>query len=198
MLAIVHPESGSTFEIDAEVVWVKAEQPGAGVGLELQGMTPDVLLALERFVRESVPAVDGAEGSPGAGNLYERVRRLAVRDREIMARQGALHERVALERVWGGSVWEPLLQNPQLTAGEIGQIAKNPSLPATLIGTVVANAGWLAKPEIQRALLGNPRLSGAQLDRVLRALPRPELARLAEQSGVRPQVKSAARKLLGG
>jgi hypothetical protein len=33
---------------------------------------------------------------------------------------------------------------------------------------------------------------------VLRALSKTELGRLAEQSGVRPQVKAAAKRLLGG
>jgi hypothetical protein len=158
-----------------------------------------VLDALERFV--GAPAI--AEAAPpsdstdGAHNLYDRVRRLTPRERETMARQGAVHERVALERVWGGAVWEALLQNPQLGAGEVAQIAKNASLPTALVSVLVANGGWLAKSEVQRALIANPRVSGAQLDRVLRALPKNELARLAEQSGVRPQVKAAARRLLG-
>jgi hypothetical protein len=190
-------------DLEAEVVWVKAEEPGAGLGFALHGVTPAVLDAFERFVNEPPPAEaappsESAAAAAAAQNLYDRVRHLTVRERESMARQGALHERVALERVWGGAVWEMLLQNPQLSAGELAQIAKNASLPASLVSVVVANAGWLAKSEVQRALLGNPRVSGVQLDRVLRALSKTELGRLAEQSGVRPQVKTAARKLLGG
>jgi hypothetical protein len=202
-LRLVHPESGATMDFEAEVVWVKAEEPGAGLGFALHGVTPAVLEALERFVNqpspaEAAPPSESADEAAGAQNLYDRVRRLTVRERESMARHGALHERVALERVWGGAVWELLLQNPQLSAGELAQIAKNASLPASLVSVVVANAGWLAKSEVQRALLGNPRVSGVQLDRVLRALSKTELGRLAEQSGVRPQVKTAAKKLLGG
>jgi hypothetical protein len=203
ILRVLHPESDATMDLDAEVVWVKAEEPGAGLGLALQGVTPAVLEALERFVNqpppaEAAPPSDSADAAAGAQNLYDRVRRLSVRERESIARQGALHERVALERVWGGAVWEALLQNPQLSAGEVAQMAKNASLPTSLVSVLVANAGWLAKPEVQRALLGNPRVSGVQLDRVLRALPKTELGRLAEQSGVRPQVKAAVKKLLGG
>ena len=203
VLRVVHPESGASLDLEAEVVWVKADEPGAGLGFALHGMTAVVLEDLERFVSapalaEAPPSSDSPDGGAGAQNLYDRVRRLTPRERETMARQGALHERVALERVWGGAVWEALLQNPQLSAGEVAQIAKNASLPTTLVSALVANAGWLAKSEVQRALLANPRVSGAQLDRVLRALPKTELARLAEQSGVRPQVKAAARRLLGG
>jgi hypothetical protein len=200
VLRVVHPDSGVSLDLEAEVVWVKAEEPGSGLGFALHGMTPAVLDALERFV--GAPALDEAappsESAAGAQNLFDRVRRLTPRERETMARHGPLPERVALERVWGGAVWEALLQNPQLSAAEVAQIAKNASLPTALVSVLVANAGWLAKSEVQRALLANPRVSGAQLDRVLRALPKNELGRLAEQSGVRPQVKAAARRLLGG
>lgn len=53
-------------------------------------------------------------------------------------------ERVALERAFGGAVWEALLQNPQLTATEVAHIAKNGTLPKPLVGAIVANAGWPA------------------------------------------------------
>jgi hypothetical protein len=203
VLRLVHPESGATMDFDAEVVWVNRKAPGDGLGLALHGVTPAVLEELERFATEapagdpaSLPEAEG--GASAAQNLYERVRRLTVREREAMARHGALHERVALERVWGGAAWETLLQNPQLTASELAQIAKNASLPTSLVSVLVSNSGWLAKPEVQRALIANPRVTGVQLERVLRALPRADLARMAEQSGLRPQVKGAAKKLLGG
>jgi hypothetical protein len=49
---------------------------------------------------------------------------------------------------------------------------------------IVSNAAWLAMPEIQRALLSNPTVAGQHLERVLRALPRPELARIAAFDGL--------------
>lgn len=134
--------------------------------------------------------------SPAARNLHERVRTLDLAQREAMARQGSLPERVALERRYGSSVWEGLLHNPQITTREVQRMAKSTSLPTGLINVIVANRAWLSDPAISQALLGNPRLSGAHLERVLRALPQAEVQRVAEQSSVRMQVRQAAKRLI--
>lgn len=134
--------------------------------------------------------------SPAARNLHERVRTLDLTAREAMARQGSLPERVALERRYGSSVWEGLLHNPQITPREVQRMVKSTSLPTGLVNLVVANRGWLSDPAINQALLGNPRVSGAQLERVLRALPQADIQRVAEQSSVRMQVRQAAKRLI--
>jgi hypothetical protein len=134
--------------------------------------------------------------SPAARNLHERVRTLDLTEREAMARQGSLPERVALERRFGSSVWEGLLHNPQITPREVQRMAKSTSLPTGLVNLVVANRAWLSEPAINQALLGNPRLSGAHLERVLRALPQADIQRVAEQSSVRIQVRQAAKRLI--
>jgi hypothetical protein len=101
-----------------------------------------------------------------------------------------------LERRYGAAVWEALLQNPQLTPPEIMRIAKNGGLPKPLINTIVNNAAWVNKPEVQRALLSNPRVAGQHLDRVLRAMSKADLARVPQQTAYRPQVRMAAKRLL--
>ena len=129
--------------------------------------------------------------------MHERVRGLSIREREQMARQGALTERVALERCYGNAVWDGLLQNPQLTPSEVARISKNGTLNRPLVQAIVGNAAWLAVPEVQRALLGNPRVGGPQLDRVLRAMSRGDLERLLSLNVYRAEVRQAAAKLLG-
>jgi hypothetical protein len=62
---------------------------------------------------------------------------------------------------------------------------------------IVANGSWLASGEVRRALLGNPRVSGANLERVLKAVPKVELKQIAQMSPYRTQVRSAAKKLIG-
>jgi len=136
-------------------------------------------------------------GHRATRNVHERVRQLSLREREAMGRSGTLAERVALERAFGGSVWEALLQNPQLTAPEVARIAKNGSLSVPLVGVIVSNASWLASGEVRRALLGNPRVSGQNLERVLRAFPRGELKQVAQMSAYRSEVRSAAQRLAG-
>jgi hypothetical protein len=206
---ILHP-GGGRFVVDAETVYVKSDEPGAGVGLDLVGLGPGKLAELEAFVAACAPpevVPPEAESEPAAGpeirdepsaarNVFERVRKLSLRERERVARQGQLAERMALERVYGASVWEGLLQNPMLTVPEVAQIAKKGALPQPLVATIVANNAWLASGEVRRALLGNPRVAGVHLDRVLRATPRPELKQIAAMSPYRSQVRSAAKRLL--
>jgi Tfp pilus assembly protein PilZ len=217
-LVLVHPESGAKLSVVADPVWVKPDQPGPGIGLQFENFDDEQRSRLEAFVGCATPPTDSpptspgqdrstdeAAVSPGRGgvsaaprprNVHERVRALSFREREAMARQGTLSERVALERCYGASVWEALLQNPQLTPPEVIRIAKNGNLPRPLVGTIVSNAAWVAKPEVQRALLGNPRVGGTHLDRVLRAMSQADLARVAQQTNYRMPVRAAAKKLL--
>jgi hypothetical protein len=193
-LVITHPH-GSKFVIGAEAVYIKPDAPNAGVGLELTELDAARLVQLETFVRQSAEQPIAAEAGPR--NLYERIRQLGLREREAVARQGTLSERVALERTYASSVWEALLQNPQLSVPEVAHIAKNGTLPVPLVACIVANNAWLASGEVRRALLSNPRAAGAHLERVLRAMPRLELKQLAQTSPYRAQVRAAAKKLIG-
>jgi hypothetical protein len=223
-LVLVHP-SGAVFTIPAEAVYLKSDDPGAGAGLDLIGLDASRLAELESFVNqpsaETATAAQSGEASDlidpmdtdadltdqsledadgtkkAARNVHERIRQLNLRERETIGRTGMLAERVALERAFGGSAWEALLQNPQLTAPEVARIAKNGSLPIPLVGVIVGNASWLGSGEVRRALLGNPRVSGLNLDRVLRATPKAELKLVAQMSAYRSEVRAAAQKLCG-
>jgi hypothetical protein len=198
---IVHPASKATLTVRAEAVWIKADEPGSGVGVQFLERDDEALAA---FVASDAAAETEAgssepeqqDQSAPARNVHERVRQLSVREREQMARQGSLPERVALERAFGASLWEALLQNPQLTPPEVARICKNGGLPTPLLSVILANAGWISVPEVQRALLGNPRVRGPNLDRVLRALPRKELQRVAQLTSYSGPVRSAAQKML--
>lgn len=199
-LLVAHP-AGDSLSIEAEVVYLKADAPGAGIGLDLVGLDAGKLAALEALVRQAAkaPATDSdraASDEPGARNIYARIRQLSLPERQKVARQGLLSERVALERTFGGSVWESLLQNSSLTVPEVASIAKKGTLPQPLVTVIVANGGWLASGEVRRALLSNPRVNGVQLDRVLRSTPKNELKQIAQMSPYRSQVRMAAKKML--
>ena len=199
-LLVMHPQGGS-FSVEAEAVFLRTEDPGAGIGLDLVGLNADKLAGLEAFVRQAAeaPATDSdraASDEPGTRNIYARIRQLSLPERQKVARQGLLSERVALERTFGGSVWEALLQNSSLTVPEVASIAKKGTLSQPLVSVIVANGGWLASWEVRRALLSNPRVNGVQLDRVLRATPKPELKQIAQMSPYRSQVRMAAKKML--
>jgi len=113
-----------------------------------------------------------------------------------MARQGTLSERVALERAYGAAVWDALLSNASLTGPEVARIAKNGNVTQPHLKLIVANASWLTKAEVRRALLTSPRLTEPQIEKVLRALPPAELRQLPQQTAYAPKVRAVARRLL--
>jgi Tfp pilus assembly protein PilZ len=218
-VVIEHPTSGEQLVLAAEAVWINPDPANPGTGVQFSAFDASRRDALAAFVaaapetrdeaseqepdaaRESLPESLGDDelgpGSSGAHrNLYDRMRSLSTTDRTELARQGSLPERVALERCFGGAVWEALLQNPQLTAREVARFARSSSLPSTLVNLIVANRGWLADTGVQQALLANPRVSGAHLERVLRVLPQAELTRIATHTSYRLQVRSAAKRLI--
>jgi hypothetical protein len=213
--SIVHPVTGARLLFPAEVVWAETSGPRKGVGVELRAVDPDVLTAFvenaagsttsatpsgdgrEKTLAENEPdAGERAEGDGRAKTLYEKVRGFSAREREACARSGVLPERIALERCYGASVWEGIVQNPQVTPPEVARIARNGTIPKSVLGIVVANAGWLSVGEVQRALLSNPRVKGAELDRVLRALAPAELRRVAQQTSYGAAVRQAAQRLV--
>jgi hypothetical protein len=215
-LCIEPPSGGEPHRVRAEAVWIDA----GGTGLSFIDFDADRQGELRAFVQAAmtepsseppadetrtdgdgdpdaeVPDDSGSDSSPSLRNLHDRVRALDLAGREAVARQGNLPERVALERRYGSSVWEGLLHNPQITPREVLRMAKSTSLPTGLVNVIVTNRAWLADPSINRALLENPRVSGAHIERVLRALPQTDLARVAEQSTVRMQVRQAAKRLI--
>jgi hypothetical protein len=200
---IEHPSGGAALRLEAEAVWVNEDPATGGTGVAFLNFDTELRDALTAFVGSVGPAPAPSVEMPAADasgeaaqHLHDRIRGLSISEREVVARQGSLPERVALERRFGGSVWEGLLHNPQLTPREVLRMAKSASLSINLVNLIVANKAWLADAAIQGALLSNPRVSGAHLDRVLRALPQAELVRLSEQTSLRLQVRQGAKRLI--
>jgi hypothetical protein len=184
--------------LTAFVEAASSEAPGSA-----DGSNPDAGRANSDFGLELDPVADSTDAESDAEqvqahfrNIYDRIRAMSAIDRETMARNGTLTQRVALERCFKSAVWEGLLHNPQLTPPEVMRIAKNGTLSKSLLNLIVNNAAWVSKPEVQRALLSNPRVSGSVLDRVLRAMGRADLQRVAQNLAYRTPVRTAAKRLL--
>ncbi len=201
--------------VAAEVVYVKAEDPGRGVGLQLGALDATAMSELRAFVESAVDAapIEGksAEGTEKeavskeerdeavrAPLFHERMRTLTNVEQLKLAANGTLPERIAIERMYGPTVWETLLRNPRLTIPEVARIARKGTLPRPLVDTIAANGTWLAAGEVQRALLSNPRSTTATIARVLNAMPRGDLARATQQTAYPMAVRNAAKKMLGG
>jgi hypothetical protein len=188
-LVLHHPETGDTLVLEAETVYVKPDDPGAGVGLELVGFDADAAARVEAFA-------SAKQGRP-PGDLYARVRRFTAPEQLRCAREGEYAERMVLQQIYGKAVWELLLRNPRITLPEVTRIARNPKIPKPLVELICGNAGWLSNATLRRSLLKNPQIGGAPLDKVLRATPRAELTLMIRQPAYPHPVRQAIKKLLG-
>jgi len=187
---LVIEHAGRSHRLAAEVVFVKEGNPGHGVGLQLASLDPTALEALRSFV-------DSADDEKLALSLQERIRSLTPVEQQRLAAAGALSERTALERMYGPSVWETLLRNARLTVPEVARIGRKGTLPRPLVDVIAANPSWLAAPEVQRALLSNPRSSPVVVEKVLRGLARSDLQLVPQQTAYPGTVREAAKRMLG-
>jgi hypothetical protein len=187
-------------ELSAESVWVRSEEPGAGVGLALNPFDADVRQRIEDFAAVVARAApQGASAGADSGSaLFVRVRAYRSAEQLRHAREGDISERQALERVWGKAVWEALLQNPRISPPEVARIARKGNIPRPLIDSIASVPAWLASQETRRALLSNPRLGPQALERVLCAMSRQDLQLVSSQSAYSAPVRQAAKKRLGG
>jgi len=186
--------------VAARVVFVN----DSGAGCELVACPPEVkarIAALAKAAPE--PAPDEIEEQDGdeevrrvARNVHERLRGLTLVQQIKAAQHGEVSERIVLERIYGKTVWEPLLRNPRVTAPEVARIARMGALPRPMLELICTNGAWLQIPEIRRALLSNPRLSADQAVRVLRLLPKHELKLAAATTGYPMAVRDVAKRLV--
>ena len=202
---------GRTHRLMAEVVHVRVDEPGSGAGLQLVRLDERGQAALRAFVelvaepapaeRPSPEALGEGEteaDGPRAQNLQERIGSLSDKEQQKLAATGMLAERVALERMYGPTVWETLLRNVRLTPPEVARIARKGTLTRPLVELIAANAAWLMVGEVQRALLSNPRSSSVVIHKVLRVMSRADLQLVPQQSAYPASVRQQAKILLAG
>jgi hypothetical protein len=212
---LVLEHAGRRHELRAEAVFVKEDGPGCGVGLQLSPLDGAGLAALRAFVDGAgEPAgIDGVAGAAtedgGAGvgepeadtpanqTLQDRIRALSLTEQQRVAANGSMQERIALERTFGANVWESLLANPRLTIPEVAKIARKGTLPRPLVENIAGHSSWVAAPEVQRALLGNPRSTAAIIGKVLATMSRAELILVPQQTAYPQGVRMQARHILG-
>jgi hypothetical protein len=177
----------------ARVVFV--DEHGAGLELVDKAAAASLLRALPPADVAPDAAPDDAPANH-APTLHERLRGLTLAQQVKRAQKAEVSERILLERIYGKTVWEPLLRNPRITGPEVARIARMGALPRPMLELIVGNGGWLQIPEIRRALLSNPRLGTDQIVRVLRLLPKHELKLAAGTTSYPPPVRDAAKRLV--
>jgi hypothetical protein len=202
---LVIEHAGRAHTLRAEAVFVKEEEPGRGVGLQLVALDADGKSALLAFVEgtntgdaesTSGDAEDEAAGERSPQGLQDRIRGLSNVEQQRLASSGSLQERLVLERTFGANVWEALLGNPRLTIPEVARIARKGTLPRPLVENIAGHPAWMAAPEVQRALLGNPRATAAVTTKVLQSMSRADLSLVPQQTAYPQTVRALAKKML--
>lgn len=159
---------------------------------------------LSGILEEGELADEGGTGTPPRPRLNltherrERIRNLPAAGRIKVAQGPVLEDRVLLERTYGSSVWELLLQNPRITIPEVAALARKGTLPRPLVELIANNEAWVRQGVIRRALLGNPRLALESATRILRCLSARELKLVPQQTAYPATVRQAAQRLLRG
>ena len=191
----------------ARVVFVN--DSGAGLELACSPEQKQQLMQLANVEPEPEPDSDSApepdsvpDSEPDAAkkkfarNVHERLRGLTLVQQIKLAGHGETSERIVLERMYGKTVWDPLLRNPRVTTPEVARIARMGGLPRPLIELICNNGAWLQIPEVRRALLSNPRLGTDQAIRIVRLLPKHELKLACTQVSYPQVVREAAKRVL--
>jgi hypothetical protein len=163
-----------------------------GAGLELVACPPEIKERLAKLADPEEPE----ETKKVARNIHERLRGLTLVQQIKLASHGEVTERMVLERIYGKTVWEPILRNPRVTAPEVARIARMGALPRPMLELICTNGAWLQLPEVRRALLAHPRLGADQILRVLRLLPKHELKLASIQTSYSQAVRTAAKRLI--
>ena len=179
----------------ARVVFVN--ESGAGLELACAPTQKQQLIELASAAKaDDEPDEKDEAKNKLARNVHERLRGLTLVQQIKMAQHGETSERMVLERMYGKTVWDPLLRNPRVTAPEVARIARMGALPRPLVELICNNGGWLQIPEVRRALLSNPRLGTDQAIRIVRLLPKHELKLACIQVSYPQVVREAAKRVL--
>lgn len=187
-LILHHPLDGRELLLRVRITEIIEEPPATRLVLVAK-------TGLANFVRGQARVAKNTEANQ---SLIEKIRKLKRGEQVKMARTGEQPARVALERVCGKDIWEPLLRNPRMTIPEVARIARKGTCPTPLLDLIVENKSWAKAPPIRRALLTNPRLSQGSARKVLALTPKPELKVAAKQMAYPIQIRELARKMSGG
>ncbi|MBL8680036.1 MAG: hypothetical protein JNK05_12755 [Myxococcales bacterium] len=219
--SVVFTLLGQRVTLAGEIVYAQATEPGAGVGVQLAPLPADAKALIDVYLASgdlpmpeppgpdadaselpdetpSGVALTEADGGAPPDALHVRMRALTSVEQRRYATTGSLAERVMLERLYGPNVWEALLGSGRLSMPEVATIARKGTIPRPLVELIASNAGWLASGEVQRALLSNPRSSPAVISKILRMMPKHELARVPNQTAYPISVRSAAKEMIKG
>ena len=128
-------------------------------------------------------------------NLFSEIRSLPMHQKVVAAKRGNRSVRNLLLQEGHKKVLTHLLNNPQLSAGEVMQMMKISNLSTELIQAIAKNSQWSQNEEIKYLIAVHPKTPLPLALKTLGTLSTKSLAKIAK-AGYRAQIKSKAGKLL--
>lgn len=184
-------EGGFEIKLEATVVQFFADEDPPAAAFQIERMAPAWQREFERKLRMKSQSADHSEMT-GVPPIV-RIRKMNVRERMHLATKADRTERATLQRDSSPQVLMGLVTNPRIGADDIVQIIRNPQVSAGVLDRITKETRWLANPEIQKALVRNPKTPSLVAIRLVDTLPTEELRRLAKiQSGLREDLRKAA------
>lgn len=178
-------------ELEATVVQLFDRPGGVSAAFQFEPLSRGWDLEFERRLRQTRQPEDHSEMT-GVPPIV-RIRRMNVRERMHLASKADRAERVALLRDGSPQVLMGLLTNPRISAEDIIQIIRNPQASPGVLDRLSRERKWLTNPEVQKALVRNPKTPSPIALRLVDSLPTEELRKLAKiQSGMRENLRKAA------
>ncbi|HQR46318.1 MAG TPA: hypothetical protein PLB02_05070 [Thermoanaerobaculia bacterium] len=164
-----------------------------GVALAFEG---DAGALLEALLAAS-PAV-APEPEAKDGSHWDRLRGLSRAEKLLLAPKADRTERLVLVQDNDPQVLYALLKNPRITLDEVVRIAKSAYLVYQTAELILKTSQWSANPEVQVALVRNPKTPPVFALRLLPTLPEAEVKAIARGAATSMALKQAALKRLQG
>lgn len=126
--------------------------------------------------------------------LLARLPELAVGERITLARRASGALVPALRERGESPVLSALLENPRLTERDASLLAADETTPPPVLARLARHPSWGLRPSVRRALLRNRATPAPAALRLVGALGRRELVRIAADDASAPLVRIAARR----
>jgi len=129
-------------------------------------------------------------------NLYAIIRKMPPHQKIVAAKRGNRAVRNILLQEGNKKIMTFLLQNPQMSAGEIIQMLKMTNLSQEIVQAIAKNSNWSQSDEVKAGIVTHPKTPLPLALTLLPGLNQNSLAKLAKSQATKHQIKSNALKLL--
>ena len=155
--------------------------PGDGTGGEMPPPDP----ATEQFAEEELLRSDA----------FQRIMRLNVAERNLLAMKGGAEERTILIRDTARVVSMAVLKNPRMSENEISKFAGMRSLHEDILRAIAKNGDWTKKYSVALSLVRNPKTPSGLSVQFLARLGTRDLRIISGDKNVPELVRRNARNL---